>query len=256
MKTRISAIVMVLMVWASWLHAQEYKVARNSGKLVIKEVNHVTIEGYSGNEIVFSSLDGPKKKDARAEGLRSVSSIGLEDNTGFGIAVQEKQDVIEVYQMKKMDGTRLKILVPKGVTVSVSHSSPYGGGLKFKNVESEIEVSTVHNGVHLDNVTGPLTIKTVHGPIEAIFGGNLKSPLSLASAHGLIDITIPAATKANMKLSTSYGEIFVDPAIKIEFDEKSDWVKYGSNKINGKVNGGGLDLSLSSAHGNIYIRKG
>jgi hypothetical protein len=256
MKTRISAIVMVLMVWASGLHAQEYKVARNSGKLVIKEVNHVTIEGYSGNEIVFSSLDGPKKKDARAEGLRSVSSIGLEDNTGFGIAVQEKQDVVEVYQMKKMDGTRLKILVPKGVTVSVSHSSPYGGGLKFKNVESEIEVSTVHNGVHLDNVTGPLTIKTVHGAIEAIFGSNLKSPLSLVSAHGLIDITLPLATKANMKLSTSYGEIFVDPAIKIEFDEKSDWVKYGSNKINGKVNGGGLDLSLSSAHGNIYIRKG
>src|SRR5690606_31519893 len=115
--------------------------------------------------------------------------------------------------------------------------------------------STVHNGVHLENVTGPLTIKTVHGAIEATLGSNMKSPLSLASAHGLIDITVPATTKANVNLSTSYGEIFVDPAIKIEFDEKSDWVKYGSSKINGKINGGGLDLSLSSAHGNIYIRK-
>lgn len=237
------------------LHAQEYKVARSSGKLVIKEVNHVTIEGYSGNEIIFSSLDGPKKKDERAEGLRSVSSMGLEDNTGFGIAVQEKQDAIEVYQMKKMDGTRLKIMVPKGVTVSITHTSPYGGRVKLKNVESEIEVSTVHNGVELDNVTGPMTIKTVHGPIEAVFGANLKSPLSIASAHGLIDITVPASVKANVKLSTSYGEIFVDPAIKIEFNEKGDWVKYGSNKIDGKINGGGIDLSLSSAHGNIYIRK-
>jgi hypothetical protein len=255
MKTRISGIVILMIMLASGLHAQEYKVARNSGKLVIKEVNHVTIEGYNGNEIVFSSLDGPKKKDARAEGLRSVSSMGLEDNTGFGIAVQETQGVVEVYQMKKMDGTRLKIMVPKGVSISVSHSSPYGGGIKFKNVESEIEVSTVHNGVHLENVTGPLTIKTVHGAIEAVFGSNLKSPLSLASAHGLIDITVPAATKANVKLSTSYGEIFVDPAIKIELGEKSDWVKYGSNKVNGTINGGGLDLSLSSAHGNIYIRK-
>lgn len=255
MKTRITGIVVIMMIVVSGLSAQEYKVSRNSGKLVIKEVNHVTIEGYSGNEIIFSSLDGPKKKDARAEGLRSVSSMGLEDNTGFGIAVQEKEGVVEVYQMKKMDGTRLKIMVPKGVSISVSHSSPYGGAMKFKNVESEIEVSTIHNGVHLENVTGPLTIKTVHGTIEAVLGNNMKSPLSLASAHGLIDITIPVATKASLNLSTSYGEIFVDPAIKIELDEKSDWVKYGSNKINGKINGGGLDLSLSSAHGNIYIRK-
>ena len=257
MKTKISGIgIMLIMLTAAVLQAQEYKVARNSGKLVIREVNHVTIEGYNGNEIVFSSLDGPRKKDPRAEGLRSVSSMGLEDNTGFGIAVQEKPDVIEVYQMKKMDGTKLRIMVPKGVAISVSHSSPYGGRLKFKNVESEIEVSTVHNGVHLDNVTGPLTIKTVHGAIEGVFGNNLKSPFSLASAQGLIDITVPTAFKANIKLSASYGEIFVDPAIKIELDEKGDWVKYGSNKINGKINGGGLDLSLSTAHGNIYIRKG
>lgn len=255
MKTRSLVIMVMLCMAITGAFAQEYKVARSSGKLLIKEVNHVTIEGYGGNEIVFSSLDGPRKKDERAEGLRSISSMGLEDNTGFGIAVQEKGDVVEVYQMKKMDGTRVKIMVPKGVTISVMHSSPYGGGLKLRNVESEIEVSTIHNSVNLDNVTGPMTVKTVHGAIEAVFSANLKSPISLVSAHGLVDITIPAAIKADVNLSTSYGEIFVDPNIKIELDQKTDWVKYGSNKVNGKINGGGLDLSLSSAHGNIYIRK-
>ena len=58
-----------------------------------------------------------------------------------------------------------------------------------------------------------------------------------------------------MSLSTSWGEIFVDPAIKLEIEPKSDWVKYGGNKVYGKVNGGGIEITLSSNHNNVYLRK-
>jgi Putative adhesin len=254
MKTKILLIAFVI-VTASVATAQEFRLAKSTGKLVIKEVNEVTVEGHSGNEIIFSSLDGPKEKDKRAEGLRAINSMGLEDNTGIGLAVQEKGTTYEVYQLKKMDGPRVKILVPKGVSISYTHSSPYGDDITFRNVESEIEVSTMHNGVKLENVTGPITIKTVHGEIEGNFGTVLKSPISLVSAHGLIDITIPVGLKANINMSTSYGEMFVDPAIKVEHEEKSDWQKFGSNKVSGKINGGGIDLTLSSSHSNIYLRK-
>lgn len=246
------AIVLFAIVHTS---GQEFKLAKTSGKLVVKELNHLTIEGHTGNEIIFSSLDGRAEKDKRAEGLRALNSMGLEDNTGIGLSVVDKGTTIEVYQLKKMDGPRVKILVPKGVSISISHSSPYGDDVSLKNIESEIEISTLHNGVMIDNVTGPMTVKTVHGEIEANLGSNLKSPISLVSVHGLIDLTIPAATKTNINMATSYGEMFVDPAIKVELEEKSDWVKYGSNKINGKINGGGLDLTLSSTHNNIYLRK-
>jgi hypothetical protein len=254
MKTKILSIAFLFFITVS-AYSQEFKLAKSSGKLVIKDVNDVTVEGHSGNEIVFSSLDGPHEKDKRAEGLRALNSMGLEDNTGIGLSVQDKGGSIEVYQLKKMDGPRVKILVPKGVAVSISHSTPYGDDIKLKNIESEIEISTLHNGVMMENVTGPMTIKTVHGEIEANFGGNIKSPVSLVSVHGLIDLTIPAATKANVSMATSYGEMFVDPAIKIEMNEKSEFVKYGGNKINGKINGGGIEFTLSSTHNNIYLRK-
>jgi DUF4097 and DUF4098 domain-containing protein YvlB len=254
MKKNLLIIIMILGLSAT-LYAQEYKVAKSSGKLEIKEVNNVTIEGYGGNEIVFSSLDGSREKDRRADGLRAVSAMGLEDNTGIGLSVKDEGGTIKVYQLKKMDGPRVKIMVPKGVSIYYSHSSPHGSDVKIKNVEGELEVSTVHNGVHLENVSGPMTIKTVHGEIEADFNANIKSPINISSTHGLVDVTIPAATKANMSLSTSYGEIFVDPAIKLEIEPKSDWVKYGSNKVSGKINGGGLEITLSSNHNNIYLRK-
>ena len=153
-----------------------------------------------------------------------------------------------------MEGSEYVIKVPKGVTVFYSHTSPYGSEIEFKNVESEIEVSTVHSGVSLTNVTGPMTIKTVHGNIEGSLSANLKSPVSIISVHGHVDIAIPVSTKANLKLGTVYGEIFVDPDFKIEIEKSGNMVMYSDN-VAGKINGGGLEISLSSTHNNVYLRK-
>ncbi|HEX5169108.1 MAG TPA: DUF4097 family beta strand repeat-containing protein [Cyclobacteriaceae bacterium] len=262
MKNRISISIKTLFVFAfaflmvDRLSAQEFKLAKSSGRLEIIEVNKVTVEGYNGNEIVFSSRDFSKEKDKRAEGLKAVSSMGLEDNTGLGLSVVDKGTSIEVRQLKKMDGPEVKIMVPKGVIVSFTHSSPYGSGVNFKNVESEIEISTVHNSVHLENVTGPMTINTVHGEINVDFNGGIKAPVSIASVHGPVDVTLPSATKATLSMSTTYGEVYVDPAIKLEIEKKDDkWVTFGSGKVSGKMNGGGLEISLTSTHNNIYLRK-
>lgn len=236
------------------MKAQDYKVAKSSGRIEITDVNHVSIEGYSGNEIVFSSTNGKREKNERAKGLRSISNNGLEDNTGFGLSVVDKNGVIEVHQLKKTDGPEVLIKVPKGVVISYSHSSPYGDEVELKNIESEIEISTLHNGVRLDNVTGPMTVKTVHGDVDASFGANIKSPISIVSVHGHLDVAMPVTTKASLKMGTVYGEIFVDPDFKLEIERSGNMIKYSDN-VAGKINGGGLDINLSSTHNNVYLRK-
>jgi hypothetical protein len=251
---KIVLFIGMIVAGISVIFAQDFKVARTSGRIEIKELNEVTVEGYNGNEIVFSSRDHDKEEDERAKGLRAISNSGLEDNTGLGISVLEKGNVIEVQQLKKMDGPDIKIMVPKGITISYSHTSPYGSDVRFKNVENEIEVSTVHNEVYLDNVTGPMTINTVHGGIEANFGTNMKNPISIISVHGHVDVSLPITTKANLRLGTSYGEIFVDPEFKIDIDKSGNMVKYSDN-VSGKINGGGLDVTLSSTHNSVYLRK-
>jgi hypothetical protein len=236
------------------LTAQEYKVSKSTGTLEIKEVNNVSIEGYAGNEIVFTSKGGNRGDDGRAKGLRAISSMGLEDNTGFGLSVVDKGDVIQVQQLKKMDGPDITIKVPKGVKVFYSHTSPHGDEVEFKNFEGEIQVSTVHSGVVLTNTTGPMDVKTVHGDIEASLGAALKSPVSIVSVHGHVDVALPVATKATMKLATTWGEILVDPDFKIEIENTGGMVKY-SDKLRGKLNGGGTEIELSSTHNNVYLRK-
>jgi len=253
MKKLIFLLVLGLSFKGS-LCAQEYKVSKNSGRLEIREVNQVTIEGHNGNEIVFTSTSQARARDERAEGLRAISSLGLEDNTGLGLSVVDKGDVVEVHQLKKTEGPKIKILVPRGMTVSYNHSSPYGEKMRIMNFEGNVEISTVHNGVVLNNTSGATAIKTVHGDIDASFETALKAPVTLESVHGHVDVALPLGVKVNLTMRTNRGEMLVDPDLKIDIDKSGELVNY-SGKVSGKLNGGGVEVTLMSEHDNVYLRK-
>lgn len=253
MKNKNILLVVVVMLVAGWSYAQEYKVAKNSGRLEIK-IGKVRVEGHDGNEIIFTTESGKHDRDERAQGLRSVNSMGLEDNTGLGINVTDKGNVVEVNQLKKTSSPDIKILVPKGMIVSYTHQSQYGGKATFKNLTNEIEVSAQYNSIELENVSGPLTVKTIYGHVEADLSTNIKDPISIVSIYGYVDVTLPQATKANLRLETNYGEIFVAPEFKIEMESKSGMVEY-SDRVSGKINGGGLNIDLTCNYGKVYLRK-
>jgi hypothetical protein len=248
-------IIIVVLAWiaVNTAMAQEFKVAKSSGRLEIN-IGRVTVEGHSGNEIIFSSHNFKDNKDERAVGLRAINGSGLEDNTGLGINVTQNGDIVEVNQLKKMNSPDVKILVPKGVIVSFSHQSQYGGTAVFKNMENEIEVSANYNSIEMENVTGPLTVKTVHGHVEANLSSNVKGPISIVAIYGYVDVALPVSIKANIKLNTSYGEILVAPEFKIEIDKQGEFVQY-NDRVNGKINGGGMNVNFRSDYSKIYLRK-
>lgn len=254
MKNRKLIILALIIAIPGWAGAQEYKVQKSSGRLELN-IGRVVVEGHNGNEIIFSSLERrDKDEDDRSKGLEAINGSGLKDNTGLGINVSEKDNVIRVSQLKKMNSPNIKILVPKGVIVFFEFESQYGGDAKFKNMENEIEVSTQYNSVELENITGPLTVKTIYGHVEANFSNNIKGPISIISVYGYADVTLPQATKADLKLSTSYGEILVSPEFKIEIENSGGMKRY-SDLVNGKINGGGTKIDITCNYGKVYLRK-
>ena len=253
MNNKGAIVLALVLLTAGMVNAQEYKVAKNSGRLEIN-IGRVTVEGHNGNEIIFSSVEHGREKDARADGLRSVNSLGLEDNTNLGINVSQEGDVVKVRQLKKTKSPDIKILVPRNVIVAFAYESQYGGEARFINLPNEIEVDAQYNSIELDKVTGPLTVKTIYGHVDAKLDASMKGPISIVSVYGYVDLAIPPSTKANLKMNTSYGEIFADPDFKIEIERQGDLVSY-SNKINGKLNGGGIAIDLSCNYGKVYLRK-
>jgi len=252
MNKRTTLLALALMITAV-VQAQEYKISKSSGRLELN-VGRVTVEGHDGNEIIFTSKNGRSEKDERAEGLRLVNSLGLEDNTGLGINVTDKGNVVEVNQLKQTHSPDIKVLVPKGVIVSFHFESQYGGKARFVNMTNEIEVSAQYNSIELDQVTGPVTVETTYGSVTANFNAPIKDPVSIVSIYGFIDITLPQAVKANLKMSTSYGDIFVAPDFKIDVPTRDGMKVYG-DQITGTLNGGGPNVNLDCNYGKIYVRK-
>jgi len=234
--------------------AQEFKLSKTKGKLIIKEVDRVNIEGHAGTEIIFEG-EFQKKHDGRAKGLRSINGMGVNDNTGIGLSVADKGNEVIVGQISSNSKTRYTIKVPKGVTVYYEHTSYHGKEVNIENLESEVEVSVHYNAVNLHNVTGPMAIKSVYGHIEADFERlNQEGSISLHSVYKFVDVTIPASAKANVSMKTSYGEMFTD--MDIELPATSGGMKrYNLKKVEGTLNGGGVDLVLRSPYKNIYLRK-
>lgn len=249
----IKTIAILLLMLPLMAEAQEYKLAKTSGRLELN-LGRVTVEGHDGNEIIFSTRNPKREEDARAKGLRPVNSLGLQDNTGLGIHVADKGNVVEVHQLKQTHAPDITVRVPKGIIVSFKHDSQYGGKATFTNLTNEIEVSALYNSVELEQVTGPLTIETTYGGVTADFVAPIKDPVSIVSIYGFVDVTLPQATKADLKLSTSYGDIFVAPELDIAMTP-SEGMKVYSNKIAGTINGGGVEIDLNCNYGKIYLRK-
>lgn len=248
-------LILVIALFATVsAYSQEFKIAKSTGRLEI-HTGSVTVEGHNGNEIIFSSTEARSEQDKRAEGLRSINSLGLEDNTGLGVNVTDKGNVVEVHQLKKTSSPSIKILVPKNVIVSFSHDSQFGGEAIFRNMTNEIEVSAQYNSIRLQNVTGPLTVKTIYGQVDASFDNVIKDPISIISIYGHVDVTLPQTTKANLTLSTSFGEILVAPEFNIKVESKNGMVQYSGDKINGTLNGGGGNIELRCDYGKVYLRK-
>lgn len=235
-------------------NSKTYKVNKSKGKLLIN-LGAVTVEGYKGSEIIFSLEGKTPAEDKRAEGLQAINALGLVDNTGLGINVSEKDGILEVNPLKKISAPSIKILVPENVIVSFKHQSQYGGKVVFKNMQNEIEIAATYNNVQLENITGPATVKSIYGNVEAVFSQNVKGPLSIISVYGHTDVSLPKSVKANLKATTSYGEIYISPDFKIEQEKKTedDLVRFGNDLV-GKVNGGGTDIEVRSDYSKIYLR--
>lgn len=255
-KVSIKLIMMSLaMLAAMQLSAQDHTVKiSNPGQttLVIKEVNRVSVEAYDGKDIQIDS-DSKKDQPERAEGLTALSARG-KDNTGIGLNVQQKGNEVVVFQVARRGKGKYTLKVPKNMNVQIEHTGNWEGGkIEVYGMAGELEISGQHNSVYLEDVTGPALVSTLYGKVEASFSElNQESPTSLVSVYSVVDVTLPANSKADVRIRTPYGEAFSD--MDIQFGGE-DGMRKVSSTIEGKLNGGGVELDLKASYKNVYLRK-
>ena len=251
----ISILTLFMFVFAG-VYAQEYTIsAGQANKLVITDLlGELLIEGGSGSAIVIN-ITGVEKPSERADGLKPINSYGVEDNTGLGIAVEEKDGVIELLRAsKRLNDANIKILVPSNLAIQVAYNSVHSDDIFVKNVSNELKVVSEHADLSFENISGPCKIYSTHGEINVVFSEiNQNSPISVVSPHGDIDVTFPSNAAANIELYAGCGEIFSN--LDLEYKKNKEGLTSYSNHIKATLGGGGVDIKIKSDHADIFLRQ-
>ena len=89
-------------------------------------------------------------------------------------------------------------------------------------------------------------------------------PLAFSTFNGLVDLTLPPDFKSNLTVKTNHGQVFSDFDVMLG-GATAVTQKNGSpdgrfriridNVIRGTINGGGVDLTIRTFNGGVYIRK-
>lgn len=295
-KIKIFVLLTLLVGTSSVMAQQESRFKKTSGTLSV-QFAIVEITGYNGEEVIISRNVQKKEKDARAQGLSTLTTTGFVDNLNdVGVSVQHFGDTTHISLGTRMQEDTIRLMVPKNLNLLIRDKGVLRLGEQFikgENLNGNIEISLNHGDLELENITGPLTAKTVRGNITALFAQPIQGPITLNSSWGFVDVTVPSQVKANLLLRTTTGEFFADKELNISVkneessvgdkqlartlsrlpasvsivNESISSLRFNgisrvtiesplTTKVMGELNGGGTDIIISTTMGNIYLRKG
>ncbi|MEQ8907065.1 MULTISPECIES: DUF4097 family beta strand repeat-containing protein [Ekhidna] len=213
----------------------------------------IEIEGTSGSEIKIevSNYDGLPEK---AAGLKPLSATGPE-NTGIGLSIKQEGNRISISGAhREADDAEYKMYLPKSLMLKIDYNSWQAGDVVVRGMAGEIEAKSQVGDLEFINVTGPIVAHTLSSDLDVSFASlSSKTPTSLSSTSGDIDVTLPASVKGTFKMSTISGGVYT--GVEFDFGEESNIRRVGGQNATGKLNGGGVEVTLKTISGDIYIRK-
>ncbi len=215
----------------------------------IKSRSEIVLKTHDKNEILIKAK-GLKPLPSKAKGLKLVG-VGGEDNTDVGFNVVQTGNNLIVESVRKSGGA--EIYLPKSQNVSVTNS--WNGDIYIEGFTGEVEANAnLNGGLQLVNISGPITAYALNESIRVQFDKiNQDAPIVIRTTNGEIDVTLPESTPANLELSSMNGDIYTN--FDLKRPEKNGLKSYGSSKVNGAINGGGVGIKLKSTNGNLYLRK-
>ncbi|WP_018615771.1 DUF4097 family beta strand repeat-containing protein [Segetibacter koreensis] len=122
-------------------------------------------------------------------------------------------------------------------------ASTSGGSINGNDIEGELSASTSGGSVHLNNLTCSLEASTSSGSID-ISMKSIGKYIKISNSGGNVDLTIPGGKGIDLRLS---GNKVSTPALA-NFNGSMD-----NNEVEGKLNGGGVPVTVRAGSGKVRL---
>ena len=172
----------------------------------------------SGGSLSLSNLEGTQ--DARTSG----GAIRLEDLTGTINARTSGGSI----NLKRLEGD---------IEVRTS-----GGAIRADQLAGTIELRTSGGSISMDQLSGSIDARTSGGSIRGEFT-QITDQLTLRTSGGNIKVSVPGDLGMDLKVRGNYVDM---PLRNFTGESKR-------NRINGEMNGGGVDVELTTSGGGVKV---
>lgn len=210
----------------------------------------VELENGNGGVEITQATDG--KVSVHAERIAKASSDE---------AAKQLLAKIEIVETVKPNAVRLETRAPKsfgrgGAEVKYSLKVPAGLALHVRNTNgtitltglaNSIEASTTNGGIHGEGLAGTLSASTTNGGIDLTLTKLGDGGLTAETTNGGMTVEIPADSKADVTAHVVNGGIGVDN-LKLETVGAQS-----HRRVEGRLNGGGAKVELSTTNGGIHL---
>ncbi len=172
----------------------------------------------SGGSIAIDGLNGSQSVATSGGSIQIVNSSGSVDTHSSGGS----------FRLENFDGD---------VEVQTS-----GGSIKVNRLTGDIRVGSSGGSVNLEEISGSIDVNTSGGSIRAQLS-DLEKELTMKSSGGSITAVVPKGLGLNLDLS---GGRVNSSLSNFDGEIKKD-------RILGKINGGGIPVTMQSSGGSINL---
>ncbi|HEY3706118.1 MAG TPA: DUF4097 family beta strand repeat-containing protein [Terracidiphilus sp.] len=126
------------------------------------------------------------------------------------------------------------------------------GSIRLHNVSGTLESRSSDGSVHIDGQFTGLQVHTSDGSLELTMneGTKLTTASRVESSDGRVQIHVPRSLAADLEVHTGDGRIQCDlPLVMDGYNSKGD----SGHNLRGRINGGGVPLSIHTSDGNVTI---
>jgi DUF4097 and DUF4098 domain-containing protein YvlB len=211
----------------------------------------ITVKTHTGSDVIVEGE--PSHSHEEHEGMRRIGA------STRGLEVVEDDNVITVHD--RYGNGSVYLTVPVDTSLKLRTLS---GGIDVDGVHGEVEVQTLNGHLTLIDISGTVIADSKNGPIKVSMDRVGDKPLAFSTLNGVVDVTLPADLKANLTVKTSHGAVYSDFDVTLG-GSRSVSERNGSSDgrfriridetIRGTINGGGVDLTIHTLNGAVYIRK-
>lgn len=252
----------------------------NPGQPLILEASLVqgtiTVEAYDGAEVIVEAVHGSSdrdhdhddsededdERDGGDRGERSSAGLRRIPNMNVGLAIEERDNHVEVSSESWNREVQLRIRVPRKTSLRLETVN--GGDLEVSGVEGEHELQNTNGGISATDVRGSVIASTTNGEIEVkLLDITPDKAMSFTTWNGDVDVTFPPSLSAVLLLNPGRGEIFTDfdmdlqpvsPEIKTSQKRKGYRVEM-KQEVKAMVGSGGPEMHFRTFNGSVYVRK-